>query len=378
MDEESNRWLYSLELTSIYAEGSSLEDAERKTARIFGDVFYASGTPFHKLGHASLRQLDLTSDLSLAATRIGVEDLEIADANQIVQRLQQSTARHTPDNRTSLEITARPDSDTEISPLTITLGLNESAWLAPNSSASRNFGVDLGILASTTCDLVNFHLLVATIADPNLDLIDLDELIEDLIEASDEYRPTIRADMANDCLVLPPMDRELLDEGLLKRTDLWLSTFEEPTFDQLYAYLGFITAVVADHWPLVARATTKSFYDDDTVETKVYIDGQQIAEWSAGGIGMDGLGRVGVIGGDAFGPFDDVPEGHMLHISGLPRTNMQMSLLTMAIRHAEIHVLGTPFTSQCKAWEEAIHAIADLIRSDLADLPKWRGLFEDE
>lgn len=366
MDQETARWLYALELTSIYREEDSLEAAERLTAQIYGEVFHPSGKPFHKPGYANVGEVLVNGELTLTAARIGIDELDITQADTIARRLQESAAKHTPDNQTSLEITARPDFDAEISPLTIALGLNESAWLAPNSTASRDFGLDLGILASTTCDMVNFHLLTATIGDPNLDLIHPDELMDDLLEASERYRPSMRAESAGDTLVVPPMDRELVNQGLLKRLDLWLSTFEEPDVDQLNAYLGFISAVAADHWPLVARATTRSSYsDDETVETEVLIDDVQIAGWSIGGPGLD-----------AFGP-ENMPDGHMLHINHLPRTNMQMSLLTMAIRHAEIHVLGTPFTSPCKAWEEAVHGIAELIRSDLADLPKWRGLFEE-
>lgn len=249
--------------------------------------------------------------------------------------------------------------------MTIALGVNESALLAPNSMTVKGVDSDIASVVSTTSDMVNFHLLAATVGDPELHLLEMEAFDDDLLDP-DAYEPNIRFDPDNYGVQIYGAYQSFIEEGFIRNLDLFLSTYEDVDDDQFADYASFISGIVAAHWPVVARAITQCVLTgENDVESNILIDGEVVADWS-----------VGRYTDHAFRPSNE-PAGHALHLDQLPRSNLQVSLLTLAIRHAEIHVLGTPFTSSCQAWQDLIHDIADRIRTELRDLPKWRGVFAD-
>lgn len=363
--DHERHWLYTLEIRCLFLNTPNHKKVERIASNIYKDI---DGEDLQSATHHNvlLGHIDNALAPSLdgaPAVLFVIADLDAAKADAIARRLATSIRAKASDAMTQWTITAHPDFDAAISPVAIALGVNESALLAPNSITVKGVDSDIASVVSTTSDMVNFHLLAATVGDPKLHLLEMEAFDDDLLDPGTPA-PNIRFDPENYGVQIYGTYQTFIEEGFIRNLNLFLSTYEDIDDEHFADYANFIAGIVADHWPVVARAITKcEAMDEDDVESNILIDGELVADWS-----------VGRYTNHTFGS-SNAPAGHALHLNQLPRSNLQVSLLTLAIRHAEIHVLGTAFTSSCQAWQELIHDIADRIRTELRDLPKWRGIF---
>lgn len=363
---EEHRWLYTLQVQCLFFD-STPRKVERALAQIHeaidGEELRTAAEYDVALG--SIDSPFMAGREAAPGALITIVGLEATTADAIARRLAGALETKAPGANTKWTVTAQTDDHEELSPAAIALGINESGLLAPNSMTVRGTDSDIASVVTTTSDMVHFNMLNATVGDPDLWLLSMDTLNDELID-NYPFDPDIAFDPENYGIRVHGAYQNFMKEGFIRNLDLFLSTYEDVDYEQFATLARFISNVAREHWPVVANAVTEcQTKSTETVESNILIDGEGVAEWS---IGLDD--------DHAFGPIN-IPDSHGLHFDHLPRTNLQLMLLTLAIRHAEIHALGTPFTHACSAWQAVVHDIAQRIRTELHDLPKWRGVFMD-
>jgi len=222
-------------------------------------------------------------------------------------------------------------------------------------------------------DLLHYHLFTQTTWDPNLKLANVFETLEAPDFFDEENLPTlIDTDIQDTSAVFGERisQHEIVEGGFLEELLRQLEhagSGDQDTIDLMHrshrTLLRFISEVSTAHSAKVGTATVEEsdFTNETDIATLVKLDDHVIADTS-----MDELSA-------AFGPVG-CPHLHDAHLNHLPRTNRTAALLTMATRHAELHLLGAPFEHECTAWKAIVLDIAERLKIYAPDMPKWANL----
>lgn len=187
LDEIAQRWIYALEAHCVFLDSSDIEMAKRIAAEIDQalDSDELRSVPQYEVFVALLDHSEAVSLEGAPTAVFIIAGIDGAKADSIAKQLASHIAEKAGDAAATWTITALPEFDTELTPMSLAFGVNESALLAPNSLDIDGAAADMGSAISTTSDLVNFHILAATIGDPGLSLLDMEFLTEQLFERSD-------------------------------------------------------------------------------------------------------------------------------------------------------------------------------------------------
>lgn len=136
-----------------------------------------------------------------------------------------------------------------------------------------------------------------------------------------------------------------------------------PQLNHLDALSRLVSGTSAALQPLLSAVETSTCLvrfggDEPMLETKYMLDGIAIAEAANDGIDITA------------GPAS-VEADQQFSISRLPARSLRPLLGTIALRHAELHLIGLPFEHPCVRWQGAIYEIAALIIDTCGHLPKW-------
>jgi|GEM_PF-3656627 len=235
---------------------------------------------------------------------------------------------------------------------------------------------DIQIDREALSDIVHYHLLCRTNGDPALHLTDIYYIakqegllvanrIPSLVPSETAYAKGIYVRELNQDDIV---DHHIFLHYLMQLIKLPSNDMGEvdtikDTEDQLKM---LIADIWQEHSPTVGGAIQVCERPaEKDIEVTITLDGTPIADWSRS------------YDYSAFGPVG-VDESHEMHFSLIPPNNQSAALLTLAIRHAEIHLLGTPFNHECKRWEKLVHRIAEQISAKAHLLPKWYSLELDD
>lgn len=266
-------------------------------------------------------------------------------------------------------IAANPAFETD-APITTTF-VNESALYL---SVAKRLDDTLNTTQNLS-DLLHYHLFTQTTWDPHLKLANVTETLEDPDFFDEERLPTlIDTDIRGTAAVFGERidQRDIVEGQFLEELLSHLEhagSGDQGTIDLMErshdSLLRFISEVWAAHSAKVGTATAEEsdFTNDIEIATLIKLDGHTIADTSMGFLSV------------AFGPVG-CPERHDAHYNHLPRTNRTAALMTMATRHAELHLLGEPFQHECTAWKAIVLDIAERLRKYAPDMPKWANLIQ--
>jgi hypothetical protein len=228
---------------------------------------------------------------------------------------------------------------------------------------SMEYGLDLNNHRDSTSDYFYFSLLERTEVDPRLGAYheDLARRVRNLVEAAE---PSFGVRSSNSYGIMG-LSREAIAKGdllgclLRKIGELDPDTQSRGAYDLIADVARLIEPVMKD---IVAHHDYAQILKDH--ETAIDID-----------YTLDG----GKIATSAFqedylrcSPAGPLPT-HDFSLTSLPIGSPRALLGTIALHHAELHLLGETFWHPVKRWQALVHEIAGLIVHLGPELPKWQG-----
>ena len=248
--------------------------------------------------------------------------------------------------------------DIHFSPFTTATKVNEAGFLLTH--LARDY-MDFGI----STDHIHHTLLDICELDPQLQTSQ--QSAERTIEAAlNRANPDIGRIFPSQQYVI--RDLQLGEEDARRALNAFVNMAQDCARDENADYFRplaeLILATSALFGPLMPaiKTTTRLVSVGDEAKTlagDIRLEGRSIASAAID----DGFVTLAPAGVDS---------DHLFSIEGLGARSLRPMLATMALRQAEMHLIGLPFEHPSAQWQDIVHKVAQLIIRSCHMLPKWK------